>query len=183
MAEENTKLIEREYIIPLRKEFLKVPQYRRAGRAAKAIKQFIAKHMKVPERDTEKVKLDIYLNNEIWSRGKTNPPSKIKVRAKKEGELVKVELVETPVPIKFLKIKHERMHKEAEKKEEKKEEAKPEIKPTEEKKEEEKKKDEAEKEKAVEEQQIKEAKKAAKAEKHITKKKAPQIQRRALNRH
>ncbi len=180
-----TNVLEREYVVPLRSEWLKVPQYRRAGRAAKAIKQFIAKHMKVADRDLEKVKLDMYLNNEIWFRGKANPPSKLKVRAKKEGEIVKVELVEVPAHVKFLKAKHERMHKEEEKKEEKKEEAKPEVKPsTEEKKEEaEHKKDEEEKEKAGEEQQIKEAKKEAKAEKHIAKAKAPQIQRRALNRH
>lgn len=183
MAE--TNVLEREYVIPLRSQWLKVPQYRRAGRAAKAIKQFIAKHMKIPERDVEKVKIDMYLNNEIWFRGKANPPSKIKVRATKEGDIVKVELVEIPKHIKFLKAKHEKMHKEAEKKEEKKEETKLEAKPgTEEKKEEtEHKKVEVEKEKAGEEQQIKEAKKEAKAEKHIAKKKAPEIQRRALNRH
>src|SRR3989338_2570152 len=86
MVEEKAKTIERIYTIPLRREFLKVPQYRRAGRAAKAVKQFIAKHMKVPERDVDKVKMDIYLNNELWFRGKANPPSRIKVKEKKELE-------------------------------------------------------------------------------------------------
>ncbi|HLF53693.1 MAG TPA: 50S ribosomal protein L31e [Candidatus Nanoarchaeia archaeon] len=166
---------EREYVIPLRREFLKVPAYRRAGRAAKAIKKFIAKHMKIPERDLEKVKIDIYLNNKIWFRGKANPPSKIKVRARREGEIVKVELVETPEHVKFLMAKHSRAHKSAEKKEEKAE-----VKP-EEKKEE--KIEEKEKEKSVEESQIKEAKKEKLADKHVTKVKQAEIKRTALNRH
>src|SRR3989304_10170013 len=123
------ELTEREYVIPLRKAFLKVPGYRRAGKAARAIKIFIAKHMKVPERDIGKVKVDMYLNNEVWYRGKTNPPSKIKVKAIREGDIVKVEFVESPEHIKFLKAKHEKFHKpEEKKKEEKKEEAKAEAK-------------------------------------------------------
>lgn len=156
MTEEKAKTIVREYVIPLRREWLKMPEYRRAGRAAKAIKKFIARHMKVPERDTDKVKIDIYLNHEIWARGVRNPPSKIKVRATKYEDLVKVELVEMPGHLKFLKLRHEKQHKKIkEKKEAKPEEAKSEIKEKEEKTEEEKK-DEKEKEKAGEEQQIKE---------------------------
>lgn len=177
MTEEQTKKIEREYVIPLRREFLKVPGYRRAGRAAKAIKQFIAKHMKVSERDVEKVKLDIYLNNELWFRGKANPPSRIKVKATKEGELVKVALAETPQHIKFAKAKHAKFHLES-KKEEKKEETKEEKKEVTEEKREEK-----EKEKAVEKEQMKEAKKDKLAEKHVTKVKEAEIRRTALNRH
>jgi len=46
--------------------------------------------MRVPDRDVSKVKLDIYLNQEIWFRGKKKPPAKIKVRVKKEGELYMV---------------------------------------------------------------------------------------------
>jgi len=182
MAEEQSKNFEREYVIPLRREFLKVPGYRRAGRAAKAIKKFIAKHMKVPERDVDKVKMDIYLNNEIWFRGKANPPSRIKVRAIKEGDIVKVTLAEIPEHVKFAKIKHEKFHKEAEKAEEKKEQVG--EKPIAEKKEETaEKKEEQEKEKAVEKEQLKEAKKDKLADKHITKVKEAEIRRTALNRH
>ena len=43
--------LEREYIVPLRKEFKKVPEFRRAKRALKALKQFIARHMRVEDRD------------------------------------------------------------------------------------------------------------------------------------
>lgn len=177
MAEVN----EREFVIPLRKEFLKVPAYRRAGRAAKAIKQFIAKHMKIADRDTDKVKLDVYLNNDIWHRGRQSPPSKIKVRAKRDGEIVRVELVEMPEHLKFLKAKHERMHKPAEKKEEKK----PEVKESKEEKAEEKKEkqDEKEKEKSVEAEKIKEAKMEQKAAKHVSKIKEPEIHRTSMNRH
>ena len=184
MAEEKTetKKIEREYVIPLRKEFLKVPQYRRAGRAAKAIKQFIAKHMKVENRDVNKVKVDMYINNEIWARGKTNPPSRIKVKAIKEGDIVKVEFVETPEYIKFLKAKHAKFHKE-ETKEQKKEEAKkPEEKEVKEVKEEEKKA-ELEKEKSVEQEKIKEAKAEKKEQKHAAKEKKIEFHRRSMSRH
>lgn len=180
MAEEQTKKIEREYIIPLRREWLKVPGYRRAGRAAKTIKKFIAKHMKIPERDSEKVKLDIYLNNEIWFRGKANPPSSIKVKAVKEEGIVRVSLSETPEQVKFIKLKHAKFHIES-KKEEKKE-AEKETK--EESKEiAEEKKEEKEKAKSGEEKTLKDAKKEKLAEKHITKVKETEIRRTALNRH
>lgn len=180
------KTIEKEFIVPLRREWLKVQHYRRAGRAAKAIKKFIARHMKVPERDLEKVKLDIYLNAELWSRGVSNPPARIKVKAKKDGEIVKVELAEIPEAIKFRKIKNERMHAEAKKeaKLEVKPEEKKEEKTEEEKKEKiEEKKIEVEKEKAVESQKVKESKIEEKAEKHTTKVKETQFVRRSMDRH
>jgi len=186
MAEEKTKttVLEREYVIPLRREWLKLPEYRRAGRAAKAIKQFIAKHMKVPERDTDKVKLDIYLNHAIWARGVRHPPAKIKVKARKEGDIVKVELVETHKHLKFLRLKHGKRHAKVEKKPEKElKEAKTEERKEEKAQTEEQKKDEAEKEKSGEEQMIKEAKKEKLADKHIIKGKEPEIHRTSMNRH
>lgn len=179
MAE--TKMIEKEYVIPLRKAWLKVPQYERTGRAIKTIKKFIAKHMKIPDRDVEKVKLDVFLNNEIWFRGRKNPPSKIKVKARKENEIVKLDFVEIPERIKFIKQRLEKQHKEAEKKPEPKpEEKKGEIKAEE--KTEEKKVEEKEKEKAVAEQHLKEAEQQAKAQKHLTKKKEPGYFRMALKK-
>jgi large subunit ribosomal protein L31e len=186
MAEEN-KILEREYVIPLRREWLKVEEYRRAGRAAKAIKKFIAKHMKVTDRNTDNVKLDMYLNNELWFRGKRHPPSKIKVRARKEGEIVKVEFVETPQYVKFIKAKHEKTHQLEEKKPEKAEakeavvEKKAEEKTEEEKKEE--KTAEVEKEKAGEEKQLQEAKQEKKTAKHALKEKRTEIHRTSMNRH
>ena len=44
MAEET--ILERTYNVPLRKEFLKVPKYKRAKKAVTALKQFLVKHMK-----------------------------------------------------------------------------------------------------------------------------------------
>src|SRR3989338_11580624 len=87
-------MLEREYIIPLRREWLKVPRYKRASKAIKAIKQFLARHMKVEDRDVRKVKLDKFLNEEIWFRGIKKPPAKIKVKVRKYSDRVEVELAE-----------------------------------------------------------------------------------------
>ena len=181
MAEKKHEIkaeLEREYVIPLRREWRKVANYRRAGRAAKAIKKFIARHMKVPDRDVEKVKLDIYLNQELWFKGRRKPPAKIKVKARKEGDIVKVELAEMHQAVKFAKAKHEKRHLaakvperpkdiSAEKKEEQSEE---------------KKKEESEKEKAVAESRAKDAKQQAKAQKHLSKVKGETHHRMALQK-
>src|SRR3989344_4832699 len=115
MAETQIKTLTREYVIPLRRFWLNVPHYERTGKAIKVIKKFIAKHMKIAERDIDKVKLDIYLNNELWFKGRANPPAKVKVKATKEGEIVKVTFVEIPEHVKFLKARHEKIHKKSEK--------------------------------------------------------------------
>lgn len=184
MAEQIQK-IEREYIIPLRKAFLKTARYERTGKAIKEIKKFIARHMKVPERDFSKIKLDVFFNNEIWFRGRKNPPSRVKVKAIKENDIVKVTFASVPEHVKFLKLKVEKRQKKPEKKE-KKEEVKPEVKtqePKEEKKEdEEKKKDEKEKGKAVAEQRVMQAQQDAKVQKHLTAKKDPGFHRMALKK-
>ncbi len=180
MAETQTKTLSKEYVIPLRRIWIRVPEYRRAGKAIKAIKKFIAKHMKVAERDLDKVKLDVYFNNEIWFRGRASPPAKVKVRAIKEGDIVRVEFAETPKYVNFLKKKHEKFQREAEKKEEAKPKEEAEKK---EEKTEEQKKDESEKEKAGEQQSIKQAEQQAKIEKHTTKvEKAAHPQRMALKK-
>ena len=184
MTEVKTQKFEREYIIPLRRFWLNVPQYERSRKAVKTIKKFIAKHMKILDRDEDKVKLDVYFNNEIWFRGRANPPSKVKVKAVKEGDIVKVNFIEMPEHIKFLKGKLERRHKAAEKKAEKPKEEKPEevVHKEEEKKPEEKKIEEKEKEQAVAEQHVKETKLDVKAQKHLTKKKETGFHRMALKK-
>ncbi|MFH0752582.1 MAG: 50S ribosomal protein L31e [archaeon] len=73
--------MERKYIIPLRKEWLKVPIYKRSKKAGAALKQFLQKHMKV-----EDVKIGKYLNQAIWARGMKKPPHKIEVLATKVEE-------------------------------------------------------------------------------------------------
>ena len=179
-ATQTQKTLEREYIIPLRKEWSKVPRYKRAAKSVRAVKKFIARHMRVSDRDADRVKLDIYLNNELWFRGARKAYNKIKVKAKKEGDIVRVELVELPENIKFLKAKHERMHKKVVKKEEEKQvEEKEKL---EEKVEEEKKAEEKEKVRSVEEAQLKVAEQAAKVQKHLTKAKEPIGHRKALKK-
>jgi len=92
--EEKSKVVlEREYIIPLRKEFQKAPKYKRAKKTIKALKEFLAKHMK-----SDNIKLGKYLNLKVWEHGIKNPPHKVKVKVEKYDDgLVKAELVGAPV--------------------------------------------------------------------------------------
>jgi len=100
--EENKIVLEREYVIPLRKEWLKVPEYKRANKAVKALKEFLVRHMKIYDRDLNKIKIDITLNNEIRFRGMRNPPAKIKIKAKKyNNDIVRVELAEVPQVVRY----------------------------------------------------------------------------------
>lgn len=71
-------VLERVYNVPLRKEWLKTPKYKRAKKAGKALKQFISKHMK-----SENVKIGKFANLDIWKHGIKNPPHHIKVKAVK----------------------------------------------------------------------------------------------------
>lgn len=83
--------LERIYIIPLRREWLRVPEYKRAKRAVAAVKNFLMRHMK--QHDISQIKLGTVLNEELWARGMKNPPSRIKVNVVKEDDgLVKAEL-------------------------------------------------------------------------------------------
>ncbi len=116
---------EKEYTIPLRREWAKVPRYKRANKAVKAIKEFLARHMKIYDRDLGKIKIDKYINEEIWFRGIKNPPARIKVKATKEGEIVRVELFEMPEILKFKKAREEKREKIAEEGKPKKQENRP----------------------------------------------------------
>ncbi len=167
MMAEKDDVIEREYVINVRREILKVPRYKRAKKAVKAIREFLVRHMKVRDRDLNKVKIDKYLNEEIWFRGIKNPPTRIKVRATKKGEKVFAELLDIPDVVKF-KMEREKRKKEEEKlkeKVEKKEEKKESVG----KKDEEEKIEEKEKEKSSIEAGLKEQKMEAKAKKHTIK--------------
>ncbi|MEM4182102.1 MAG: 50S ribosomal protein L31e [Candidatus Pacearchaeota archaeon] len=106
-SEEKPEL-EREYIVNLRKEVIKVPRYRRAKKAIRALKEFLARHMKVEKRNIERVKIDKYLNEEIWYRGIKKPLTKVKVKAKKIKGIVYVELAEMPKILEFKKKKEEK---------------------------------------------------------------------------
>ncbi|MBS3170666.1 60S ribosomal protein L31 [Candidatus Woesearchaeota archaeon] len=84
--------MERTYIIPLRKEWLKVPIYKRTKKAVTATKQFLVKHMKV-----KNIKLGRHLNMKIFEQGYRHPPHKVEVSAElikdKEGDYIYAELV------------------------------------------------------------------------------------------
>ncbi len=89
MSEEN---LSRVYTINLGRAWL-TPQYRRTDRVVNMIREFAEKHMKSSE-----IKLDQDLNRQVWSRGKTNPPRKIRVKmVKDEDDVVTVSLYEEPV--------------------------------------------------------------------------------------
>ena len=157
--EEKSKVVlEREYIIPLRKEFQKAPKYKRAKKTIKALKEFLAKHMK-----SDNIKIGKYLNLKVWEHGIKNPPHKVKVKAEKyDDDLVKAELVGAPVE----KPKEEKKAvKKTEKSEEKKEAVKKEEKVEEKKEEKQPEKKEESKETKSEEKKAEEDKKAVKEEK------------------
>lgn len=111
-----TPKIEREYVIPLRARRMHVPRYRKTPKSIKTVKEFLARHMKVYDRDLNKIKLDRYVNEFLWARGIKNPPHKIKVKATKEGDIVKVSLVDMPTKLKFKKAREEKINSEATKK-------------------------------------------------------------------
>ena len=107
-GEKKEDVLERVYVVPMRRGFLKVPHYKRAKKAIKTMKEFLAKHMKVEDRDISKVKVDIYLNNEVWFKGIKRPLSKVKVKARKVDGIVYAELAEIPDAVKFKKQKDEK---------------------------------------------------------------------------
>jgi large subunit ribosomal protein L31e len=92
MSEEN---ITRVYTINLGRAWL-TPQHRRTDRVVNMIREFAEKHMKSGD-----VKLDQDLNRQIWTRGKTNPPRKVRVKmVKDEDDIVTVSLYEEPAETK-----------------------------------------------------------------------------------
>ncbi|MBW3003539.1 50S ribosomal protein L31e [Candidatus Woesearchaeota archaeon] len=110
-------MADRTYNVPLRKEWLKTPKYRRSKKAMIALKEFLARHMKV---EIKNVKIGKHANLKIWERGIRNPPHHIKVNVSKDDEgIVKAEIVGAPVekqPEK--KEKHKKEMTEREKKKE-----------------------------------------------------------------
>ncbi len=191
-ASENV-ILEREYIVPLRKKFSKTARYKRARKAVKALKKFIARHMKVPDRDLKKIKIDKYLNEELWFKGIRKPPIKIKVKCRKfEDDRVVVELSELSEKARWKKVKEEKLEKVSEKKkDEKKVEEEARKKAEEEAKKREgeeeggrEEEEKEEKEEAVKEAGLKEADRKAREIKHKAKMKKGKlyIQRKALQK-
>ena len=165
------KKLEREYIIPLRKSTNKVPSYKKTNKAVRTIKEFLAKHMKVEDRNLDNVRIDKYLNEMIWHRGIKHPPSKIKVKAIKEDGIVRVEAVEYPTNLKFKKLRAEKVESQSKEIAKKKKAEKVEA-PEEAKTEAEKIEEKEDKKSTIEgEEKIEKA--LAKEEKHTTKEKSP----------
>ena len=71
--------IERVITVPLKATKM-APRSRRAKRAVKEVREFIARHMKAEE---DKVWIDTKLNEKLWERGIQKPPSRIAVKAVK----------------------------------------------------------------------------------------------------
>lgn len=81
-GEEEIEVVEeRVYTIPLRHVWVVTPRGKRAPRAARDVRDFIARHMKA-----EEVSLSNEINSAIWARGINKPPRKVKVRAVKDKE-------------------------------------------------------------------------------------------------
>ncbi len=80
---EAATVLERTYNVPLRREYLKVPRYKRAKKAVSALRQFLARHMKA---DISSVKLMNSANLELWKHGIKNPPHHVKVTVTKDSE-------------------------------------------------------------------------------------------------
>jgi len=125
--EEQAKIIlERIYNIPLRKEWIKAPKYKKGKKAVKAAREFLQKHMK-----SNDVKIGKYLNMHILKHGMKNPPHHVKVTATKDDKgVVKAEIVGAPVvktkeEKKKVKEKKEKAKEKPEKAETKKAEEKP----------------------------------------------------------
>jgi len=86
--------IEREYNVPLRREFMKAPKHKRANKATKALREFLAKHMKA---NIEDVKISKWINQQIWNRGMKKPPHHLKVKVIKDDKgIVNAELSVLP---------------------------------------------------------------------------------------
>jgi len=85
-VEEN---LTRVYTINLGRAWI-TPEHKRTDRVINMIREFATKHMK-----SDEIKLEQDLNRQIWSRGKTNPPRKVRVKmVKDEDGVVTVSLYE-----------------------------------------------------------------------------------------
>lgn len=87
--------LERTYTIPLRREYLKVPRYRRTEKASRALRAFLIKHLK-----SEAIKIGQHLNEFLWMHGMKNPPPRVKVNVVRvEDGTVYAELFGKPLKV------------------------------------------------------------------------------------
>ena len=81
---------ERFYTIPLRNAWIS-PRKKRAPKAARIVRNFVIKHMKVrieadEDEEPEKLVIDNEVNEKLWSRGIEKPPRKVRVRVIKDKD-------------------------------------------------------------------------------------------------
>lgn len=81
---------ERIYTIPLQDAYEK-PSTKRARRAVKLLRSFVARHMRVEE---EAVSISGDTNALIWRDGMKKPPRRIKVKVSKEKDKASVTLLD-----------------------------------------------------------------------------------------
>ena len=154
-GEKTEIVLERVYNVPLRKEWLKVPKYKRAKKAVKALKEFIQKHMK-----SEDVRIGKHANLEVWKHGIKNPPHHIKVKAVKDNkDVVRVEIEGVKLKERVPSI----LRKSRAKFEKKPKKVKEEVKVSDEEKKEEQKDEKVEKAKEIQKEEIKELKQESKS--------------------
>jgi len=81
-GEEEIEVVEEKvYTIPLRHVWVVTPRGRRAPRAVRDVRDYVARHMK-----SDEVAVSNEINSAIWSRSINKPPRKITVRAVKDKE-------------------------------------------------------------------------------------------------
>ncbi len=85
---------EAEYIIPLRKEVMKVAKYDRTKKSVIAVKKFLIKHTK-----SQNILLGKELNKKLQSHGRKNFPPRIHVKVIKDQEKFKAELIGFPIEL------------------------------------------------------------------------------------
>jgi ribosomal protein L31E len=164
-------LFEREYVVPLRHEWLKVAKFKRANKAVKALKEFLVQHMKIYDRDLRKVKVNVDLNNEIRFRGMRKPLAKVKVKAiRYDNDTVVADLANPRPKIMFERKRKEHQKTKQDKEPKKEHEEKPITQET------------KEKEESSREEGIKEAKEDAKEHKHVSEDKQVKINRTVMRR-
>jgi len=97
--------LERIYTVPLGDAY-KTVRMKRASRAAKILKSFLAKHMKT---QVERVKISGEVNSLLWTKGMEKPPRRVKVKAKRDAKGdVTVTLIEEPKQEKPVKIEEKK---------------------------------------------------------------------------
>jgi large subunit ribosomal protein L31e len=81
-GEEEIEVVEEKiYTIPLRHVWVVTPRGKRAPRAVRDVRDFVARHMKA-----EEVAMSNEVNAALWARSINKPPRRITVRAVKDKE-------------------------------------------------------------------------------------------------